>query len=40
MLQEWWTRVRFLVSPRPNHEIDDEVQFHIDRRLSNTSPPE
>jgi hypothetical protein len=32
MLQEWLTRLRFLMSPKPNHEIDDEVQFHIERQ--------
>ena len=32
MLKEWWTRLRFLMSPKPNHEIDDEVQFHIERQ--------
>jgi predicted permease len=32
MLKEWWTRLRFLMSPKPNHEIDDELQFHIQRQ--------
>jgi macrolide transport system ATP-binding/permease protein len=32
MLNEWWTRLWFLVSPKPNHEIDDELQFHIERQ--------
>jgi macrolide transport system ATP-binding/permease protein len=32
MLKEWWTRLRFLLSPKPNREIDDEVQFHIERQ--------
>jgi macrolide transport system ATP-binding/permease protein len=32
MLQEWLTRLRFLMSPKPNREIDDEVQFHIERQ--------
>src|SRR5580698_55550 len=32
MLKEWWTRLRFLVSPKPNREIDDELQFHIERQ--------
>ena len=32
MLKEWWTRLRFLMSPKPNREIDDEVQFHIERQ--------
>jgi macrolide transport system ATP-binding/permease protein len=32
MLKEWWTRLRFLMSPKPIREIDDEVQFHIERQ--------
>ncbi len=32
MLKEWWTRLRFLISPKPNGEIDDELQFHIERQ--------
>ena len=32
MLKEWLPRLRFLMSPKPNHEIDDEVQFHIERQ--------
>src|SRR5271155_3337244 len=32
MLKEWWTRLRFLMFPKPNREIDDEVQFHIERQ--------
>jgi macrolide transport system ATP-binding/permease protein len=32
MLKEWWTRLRFLISPKPNREIDDELQFHIERQ--------
>ncbi len=32
MLKEWWTRLRFLISPKCNREIDDEVQFHIERQ--------
>src|ERR1700731_4551536 len=30
MLKEWWTRLRFLMSPKPTREIDDELQFHIE----------
>lgn len=33
MLKEWWSRLRFLMSPKPNREIDDEVQFHIERQV-------
>jgi macrolide transport system ATP-binding/permease protein len=32
MLKEWWTRLRFLISPKPHREIDDELQFHIERQ--------
>jgi macrolide transport system ATP-binding/permease protein len=32
MLKEWWTRLRFLMSPKPNREIDDELQFHLERQ--------
>ena len=32
MFKEWLTRLRFLMSPKPNREIDDEVQFHIERQ--------
>jgi hypothetical protein len=32
MLNEWWTRLRFFMSPKPNHEIDDELQFHIEQQ--------
>src|SRR5215475_9031684 len=32
MLKEWLTRFRFLISPKPNREIDDELQFHIERQ--------
>jgi predicted permease len=33
MLKEWLTRLRFLISPKPNREIDDELQFHIERQV-------
>jgi macrolide transport system ATP-binding/permease protein len=32
MLREWWTRLCFLMSPKPHREIDDELQFHIERQ--------
>src|SRR5580704_3884121 len=32
MLKEWLTRLRFLMSPKPKREIDDEVQFHIEQQ--------
>jgi macrolide transport system ATP-binding/permease protein len=32
MLTEWLTRFRFLMSPKPKHEIDDELRFHIERQ--------
>ena len=31
MVKEWLTRLRFLMSPKPHREIDDEVQFHIEQ---------
>jgi hypothetical protein len=32
MLREWLTHLRFLISPKPTCEIDDEAQFHIERQ--------
>jgi macrolide transport system ATP-binding/permease protein len=32
MLKEWLIRLRFLMSPKPHREIDDELQFHIERQ--------
>src|SRR5689334_15989154 len=32
MLREWLTRLRFFVSPKTRREIDDELQFHIERQ--------
>ena len=32
MLKEWLTRLRFLMSPKSHREIDDELQFHIERQ--------
>ena len=32
MFKELLTRLRFLMFPKPNREIDDEVQFHIERQ--------
>jgi macrolide transport system ATP-binding/permease protein len=32
MVKEWLTRLRFLMSPKPIREIDDELQFHIERQ--------
>ena len=32
MFKEWLTRLRFLISPKPHREIDDEVQFHIEQQ--------
>src|SRR5579859_1256939 len=44
MLKEWWTRLRFLMSPKPHREIDDELQFHIERQaeeyIANGMTPE
>jgi predicted permease len=32
MLREWLMRLRFLISPKPNREIDDELRFHIEQQ--------
>ena len=31
-ITEWLTRLRFLMFPKPHREIDDELQFHIERQ--------
>ena len=33
MLEEWRTRLRFLFSPKPPHEIADELQFHLEQQV-------
>ena len=33
MLNEWLTRLRYWMSPKPTREIDDELQFHIERQI-------
>ena len=30
MLKQWLTRLRFLLAPKPRHEIDEELQFHLE----------
>ena len=32
MFKEWQTRLRFLLSPKPPQEIDDELLFHIEQQ--------
>ena len=32
MLKQWLTRLRFLLAPKPHHEIDDEAQFHLEEQ--------
>ncbi len=32
MLKQWLTRLRFLLAPKPHHEIDEELQFHLDQQ--------
>ena len=32
MLKQWLTRLRFLLAPKPHHEIDDESQFHLEEQ--------
>jgi predicted permease len=31
MMSELWTRLRFLFSPRPSAEADEELQFHVEQ---------
>jgi len=33
MLTEWWTRVRFLVARRTYREVDEELEFHLERQV-------
>jgi putative ABC transport system permease protein len=32
MLKQWLTRLRFLLAPKPHHEIDEESQFHLEQQ--------
>jgi putative ABC transport system permease protein len=32
MLKQWLTRLRFLVAPKPHHEIDEESEFHLEEQ--------
>jgi putative ABC transport system permease protein len=32
MLKQWLTHLRFLVIPKPRHEIDEESQFHLEQQ--------
>ena len=32
MLKQWLTRLRFLLAPKPRHEIDEELQFHLEQQ--------
>ena len=32
MLKQWLTRLRFLLAPKPHHEIDEESQFHLEEQ--------
>ena len=31
-VQQWLTRIRYLLHPRPQHEIDDELAFHLEQQ--------
>ena len=33
MLKAWLTRLRFLIAPKRRHEIDEELQFHIEQQI-------
>jgi putative ABC transport system permease protein len=32
MLEQWLTRLRFLLAPKPRHEIDEELKFHLEQQ--------
>ncbi len=32
MLEQWLMRLRFLLAPKPHHEIDEELQFHLEQQ--------
>src|ERR1700689_2507517 len=32
MMKQWLTRLGFLLAPKPRHEIDDELQFHLEQQ--------
>jgi putative ABC transport system permease protein len=32
MLKQWLTRLRFLLAPKPHHEIDEESEFHLEQQ--------
>jgi len=32
MLKQWLTRFRFLLAPKPHHEIDEESEFHLEQQ--------
>ena len=33
MLREWWSWLRFFVAGRKRAELDEEIQFHLDRQM-------
>jgi putative ABC transport system permease protein len=33
MLSEWWSRLRYLVARKKRDEVDDEIQFHVEREI-------
>jgi len=34
LIEEWLTRLRFLLSPKTHHEVDDELQFHLHQQVN------
>jgi predicted permease len=32
MLKQWLMRLRFLLAPKPRHEIDEELEFHLEQQ--------
>jgi putative ABC transport system permease protein len=33
MLSEWWSRLRYFVAGKKRAEVDEEIQFHLDREI-------
>src|SRR6202042_2128031 len=33
MLSEWWSRVRYFVAGKKRAEVDEEIQFHLEREV-------
>ncbi len=33
MLSEWWSKFRFFVTGKTRVEVDEELQFHLEREV-------